>query len=358
MTELLAAALHSLHGQTVAITGGAGFIGSTLAERLCVDPSIRVILFDNLHHDATLTTDLLRQPNVRLVRGDVRDKAALADALADAHHIIHMASIAGVDTVMKNPVLTMQVSLTGTMNVLEVAHERFARGEPLLRVVDFSTSEVFGRYAFNVAEGDATTLGAVGEARWTYAVAKLATEHLCANYHKQYDLPTVSIRPFNIYGPRQVGTGAIHHFVRRALAGEPLVVHNDGSQIRSWCYIDDIIDGLLLVLTRPEALGHSFNIGNPRSTVTIWQLAREIVRLAESSSVLQQVPWNFTDVELRVPDISKARSLLGFVPRVDLEAGLARTIAWYRGHGLAGGVSNATHAAPATTASAPPVATS
>ena len=197
--------------------------------------------------DAVRGTDLLARPNVRLVRGDVRDRAAVASALAGASHIVHMASIAGVDTVMRAPVLTMQVSLQGTMHVLEVAQEMREAGGDVRRVVDFSTSEVFGKFAFNVAESDATALGAVGEARWTYAVAKLATEHLCANYHKQFGLPTASIRPFNIYGPRQVGTGAIHHFVRHALAGSPLVIHNDGAQIRSWCYIDDIVDGILLV---------------------------------------------------------------------------------------------------------------
>jgi nucleoside-diphosphate-sugar epimerase len=334
--------LSALSGQTVAITGGAGFIGSALAERLAVDPSIHIVLFDNLHHDAVTDTPLLRLPNVKLVRGDVRDKPAVAQALAGANHIIHMASIAGVDTVMKAPVLTMQVSLQGTMNVLEVAQSMRERGEDVRRVVDFSTSEVFGKYAFNVAETDATSLGAVGEARWTYAVAKLATEHLCSNYHHQYGLPTVAIRPFNIYGPRQVGTGAIHHFVRRALRNEPLTIHNDGSQIRSWCYIDDIIDGMLLVLTRHEAVGQSFNIGSPRSTVTIHQLARDIVRLAGSTSELQCVPWNFPDVELRVPDISKARQRLSYEPRIDLEEGLARTIAWYRTQSLGAPV-NETH---------------
>lgn len=324
----------ALRGTTVVITGGAGFIGSQLAERLSADPYITVRLLDNLHRDALSGTALLQRPNVQFVHADVRDPSAVAAALRDAHHIIHMASIAGVDTVMKMPVLTMQVSLQGTMNVLEAAQALAAAGQDVRRVVDFSTSEVFGRYAFNVAESDATALGAVGEARWTYAVAKLATEHLAANYHKQFGLPTVSIRPFNIYGPRQVGTGAIHHFVRNALAGEPLIIHNDGSQIRSWCYIDDTIDGILRVLTQPEAVGQSFNIGNPRSTVTIWQLARDIVRLAGSDSDIRHIPWHFADVELRVPDIAKARRLLGFEPRTDLEEGLRHTIAWYRSQRL------------------------
>ena len=283
-----------------------------------------------MHRDAVSRSELLDHANVRLVQGDVCDEAAVGQALEGAQYILHMASIAGVDTVMNNPVLTMLVSMQGTMNVLKVAQRMHERGADIKRIVDFSTSEVFGRYAFRVTEGDATMLGAVGEARWTYAVSKLATEHLCWNYHKQYGLNTVSIRPFNIYGPRQVGTGAIHHFIRRAIAGQTLTIHNDGSQIRSWCYIDDFIDGLLLVLTHGSAIGHSFNIGAPRSTVTIEQLARDIVRLADSSSSIEHVVWDHPDVELRVPDIGKARELLGFNPRVDLEEGLQRTIAWYR----------------------------
>ncbi|HKE19846.1 MAG TPA: NAD-dependent epimerase/dehydratase family protein, partial [Kofleriaceae bacterium] len=201
------------------------------------------------------------------------------------------------------------------------------------RIIDFSTSEVFGRYAYNVTEWDATTLGAVGEARWTYAVAKLATEHLALNYHKEHGLPTCSIRPFNVYGPRQVGEGAVHHFIRRALSGEPLEIHNDGSQIRAWCYIDDIVDSILLALEREQAVGHAFNIGNPRSTVTIYNLAREIVRLSSSRSHIQFVPWPNADVEIRVPAVDKARELLGFQAVVDLEEGLLRTIQWYRREG-------------------------
>jgi len=240
--------------------------------------------------------------------------------------VVHMASIAGVDTVMKNPVTTMDVSLRGTMNVLEAA--RNAGG--VRRLIDFSTSEVFGSYAFRVREADVTSLGAVGEARWTYAVSKLATEHLAHNYWKQYELPTCSIRPFNIYGPGQIGEGAVHAFVVRALANETITIHNEGDQIRSWCYIDDIVEGILLCLTKVESIGESFNIGNPRSTVTIYQLARLIVRLAQSKSELQFVNWDFPDVELRIPDVKKAERLLGFRPETDLEDGLARTIEWYR----------------------------
>ncbi len=315
-------------GQRIFITGGAGFIGSHLAERLL--PDNQVVIFDNFRRDALSVVGLAEDPRLTVVRGDVLDAAAVRAAMAPGcDAVVHMASIAGVDTVMKHPVLTMRTAMLGTMNVLEAAR---AQGG-VRRLIDFSTSEVFGRYAYQVTEWDATTLGAVGEARWTYAVAKLATEHLAMNYHKEFALPTCSIRPFNIYGPRQVGEGAIHHFIRRAIAGDPLVVHNDGSQIRAWCYIDDIVNAIVLALGREEAVGHAFNIGNPRSTVTIYNLAREIVRLADSSSAIEFRPWPHPDVEIRVPAVAKARELLGFEAAIDLEEGLQRTIEWYRHHG-------------------------
>jgi nucleoside-diphosphate-sugar epimerase len=224
------------------------------------------------------------------------------------------------------PVDTMKVAILGTYNMLEAA-----RQQPRLeRFVDFSTSEVFGAYAYNVREADLTSLGAVGEARWTYAVSKLATEHLAHNYHKQFGIPAVSVRPFNIYGPGQIGEGAIHRFILQALRDEDITIHNDGSQIRAWCYVDDMAAGLLACLERDEAVGQAFNIGNPRSVVTIYNLAMQIVRLSGSRSKISFVPWDQTDVELRIPNIEKARRLLGYEPQVDLEDGLQRTIQWYR----------------------------
>jgi len=285
-----------------------------------------VRILDNLRRNALAESGLDKHPNVEVVVGDVRDAAAMKSAVKGMQYVVHMAAIAGVDTVLRHPVLTMEVALEGTMNALRASVE----AGTVKRFVDFSTSEVFGTYAFRVREADVTSLGAVGEARWTYAVSKLATEHLAHNYWKEYQLPTCSIRPFNIFGPGQVGEGAIHAFVVRALKGEPITVHNEGDQIRSWCYIDDIVDGVLLAMSRVEAIGQSFNIGNPRSTITIYQLAQLVVRLAESKSQVVLVPWDFPDVELRVPDVRKAEKLLGFKPRVELEEGLRRTIDWYR----------------------------
>lgn len=310
----------------VLITGGAGFIGSHLVEHLRQHNHVRV--FDVMRRDALRTSGLHEHKNVELIVGDVLDADAVSRAVKDVDAVIHLASIAGVDTVMGMPSQTMRVSLLGTASVLEAAFST-QKGR-CRRFIDFSTSEVFGRYAYQVSEIDVTTLGAVGEARWTYAVAKLATEHLCMTYHRQFGFPAVTIRPFNIYGPRQIGEGAVHHFIVRALSGQPLSIHNDGAQIRSWCYIDDIVDATLRMLVDPRAVGHAFNVGNPRSTVTVYNLAQTIKRLCGSDSPIEFVRWNHPDVELRVPSIARAAELLDWHPHYDLEEGLLRTIDWYR----------------------------
>jgi len=313
----------SIKGRRIFITGGAGFIGTTLCERLVNDN--KIVVMDNEHRNAMRYTSLNSHPNVTYVKGDVMNLESVTRSMEGCDLVVHLAAIAGVDDVVNHPVETMKVNLLGTYNVLEAGLKHGVK-----RLVDFSTSEVFGSYAYRVQEADVTSLGAVGEVRWTYAVSKLATEHLAHNYYKQYGLPTVSIRPFNIYGPRQVGQGAIHAFIVSALKGEDLIVHNDGGQIRAWCYVEDIVDGVVLALQKEGAIGHAFNIGNPRSVVTVSNLAREVIRLSGSPSHVRFVEMNRADVELRVPSISKARELLGYEPKVDLEEGLLKTINWYR----------------------------
>ena len=316
-----------LQGKRIFITGGAGFIGTTLARRL-VDEN-EIVATDNLHRDALSGTKLADHPNFTFQQADVLDLDAMHELARGSTHIVHCAAIAGVDTVLESPVRTMRVNVIGTYNVLEAAVGTLDTVE---RFIDFSTSEVFGTHAFRVEEGQVSTIGSVGEARWTYAVSKLAGEHMAHAYHDELRLPTVTVRPFNVYGPGQIGGGAIRAFIETALAGGDLTIHGDGSQIRAWCYVDDMVHGTLLGLEHPNAVGESFNIGNARSAVTIYDLARRIKAITGAPGEIVFTPLDYVDVELRIPNMGKARELLGFEAQVELDEGLERTIAWFREH--------------------------
>jgi UDP-glucose 4-epimerase len=315
----------ALQGKRIFITGGAGFIATTLARRL-VDAN-EIVALDNLHRDALSATDLSEHPNFSFHQADVLDADAVRRLAEGATHIVHCAAIAGVDTVLESPVRTMRVNVIGTYNVLEAA---LATSSSLERLVDFSTSEVFGTHAYNVSEGQVSTIGSVGEARWTYAVSKLAGEHMAHAYHDELQIPAVTVRPFNVYGPGQIGGGAIRAFIEAALAGDDLTVRGDGSQIRAWCFVDDMVEAVLVCLEHPAAVGQSFNIGNPRSAVTIFDLAQRVKRITDCPGEIVFRPLDYVDVELRIPNVTKAREQIGFEAHVELDDGLERTIAWYR----------------------------
>ena len=314
-----------LQDKTIFMTGGAGFIGSTLIGRLIEHN--RVIVFDNLSRNALVSLPYASHPSLTVVVGDVTDAAALRSAMeeADPHIVVHMAAIAGIDTVIKSPTTTMRVNLMGTLNALESARQM----KRLERFVDFSTSEVFGSNAFRAEESGLASIGAVGEARWIYAVSKLTGEHMAHAYHREFGLPAVTLRPFNVYGPGQVGEGAIHRFVTQALQHKDIEIHGDGAQIRAWCYVDDMVDGVLLAMNHPKAIGESFNIGNARAVMTIFGLANTVVRVLSSKSTIQFVRKDYADIELRVPNVDKARNLIGFEAKVDLEEGIKRTGEFY-----------------------------
>ena len=314
-----------LEGKKVFITGGAGFIGSTLAGRL-VERN-RIVIFDNLTRDSLKDKPIRNHPNLELIKGDILDFDSLQRAMAGADIVVHCAAIAGIDTVIKKPVTTMRVNMMGSANVLEAA----AQLPRVDRVVCFSTSEVFGQHAFRSTETDSTVMGQVGEARWTYAVSKLAEEHLAIAYFQEKALPTTVVRPFNVYGPGQVGEGALRTFIQRAIRNEPIEIHGDGTQIRAWCYVDDMVDAVMLAMEHPKAVGESFNIGNQRAVTTIYGLVSAVVRVLDSKSPITFARKDYVDVELRVPSVIKARQLLGFDARVDLDEGIARTAEFYRG---------------------------
>ena len=308
----------------VFITGGGGFIGTHLAERLLADHE--VVIYDSFFRDSLSQVDFKDHPGLHVVKGDVLDTGSLKKAMKGCSKVLHLAAITGIDTVVLRPTRTITVNLVGTYNVLETANQLGG----CEKFIDFSTSEVFGSLAYKSSEDHETPMGAVGEARWTYAVSKLAAEHLAHSYYTEFQIPVVTIRPFNIYGPGQVGESAIHIFIKRAIRNEKIEIHGDGDQIRSWCYIDDFVDGVMMCLDKKEAAGEVMNLGNPRGTITIYHLALLIKRVLESNSEVTFVPKNYVDVELRIPSIEKARAVLGFEPTIDLEEGIRRTAEWYR----------------------------
>jgi nucleoside-diphosphate-sugar epimerase len=312
----------ALTGKRIGITGGAGFIGSHLVERL-LDAN-EIVVYDNLHRNALQFAHVGDHPHFRFVQGDVTDLAATTAALAGCQIVIHCAAIAGVYSVVKSSIRTMEVNFLGTHAVV-----RAALGAGVERFVDFSTSEVYGAFVHNAKESEPTALGSVGEARWVYAASKLASEHLSYAHYLEAGLPVTIVRPFNVYGPRQVGDGAVRGIVLQALKGEPVVLYNDGTQIRAWCFIDDFVDGVLACTESPDAVGQVFNLGNPQGTITNLELTRMILRLANSRSEITFRPHPGSEIELRVPSIHKAAALVGYAPKVGLEQGLAQTIAWY-----------------------------
>lgn len=307
----------------ILITGGAGFIGTHLAERLC--PSSEVVLLDSFRRDSLTWVPKLREhPSVRVVTADVLDPDSLRPAFEGVDAVIHAAAIAGVSSYYGESLRTLHVNILGTVNVLDATVQAGAK-----RYVQFSTSEIFGSNALWVDETTPAGIGAVTDPRWVYATSKLAGEHLALRTAEKHGFACTVVRPFNIYGPRQTGEGAISNFCRNATRGEPLVVQGDGSAIRAWCYIDDFVDALQRVLIEETAAGRVFNIGNPREVETTAGLARRVSALVPGTDIRFDPAPRIAEVRARVPVINLAREILHFEPRISLEEGLQRTLDWF-----------------------------
>jgi nucleoside-diphosphate-sugar epimerase len=315
-----------IEGRRILITGGGGFIGSVLAEALA--PSNEVILYDiNFHDNAFSYTSLATHPNVRCIPGDILDLPRLSDACSGANIVVHLAAIVGVQQVHMNTLDTLEVNIQGTRTVLQSISPKATE-----RFVYLSSSEVYGTHAYGAKEDDATSVGPATDPRWCYAASKVSSEHLVQGYHRERGLATVILRPFNVFGPKRIGDHTILRFIYQGLNHAPLTVHNDGSSIRSWCYVSDFVEGLLRALESDDAVGMTLNIGNALNTVTTYQLACDIIEVCDSKSGIVFVPFKHSDVHIRVPDISRAREILGYEPQVSLAQGLRVTKNWYQKH--------------------------
>ncbi len=311
----------------ILITGGAGFIGTHLADRLSQTKSNKIVLFDSFRRDSLkYASHLANHPQIEVVNGDVLNAELVAAAMEGVDTVIHLAAIAGVSSYYSEPLNTLRINIIGTTNVLEQASKAGVKS-----FIYFSTSEIYGPNALWVDEKTPCAIGSSSELRWVYATSKLAGENFCLRSAEKHGFSCTVIRPFNIYGPGQVGEGAISNFCRAVADGKPLIIHGDGSAIRAWCYISDLVDAVIAVMDRPSTSCRTFNIGNPREVETTLGLARRIVNLSKNTE-LEFHEGVASEVRGRIPVIEAARQSLSFEPKVDLDEGLKHTIAWFSKH--------------------------
>lgn len=304
------------------ITGGAGFIGSHLAENLASQAD--VVLLDNLRRNSLRFTNLAGRAGVHFVAGDICDRSVVARVVQGADMVFHLAAIAGVSSYYAEPENTLRVNIGGTAAVVDAV---VAAKVPKLLYV--STSEVHGPYAHDVDEESLCAIGPSSDRRWVYATSKLAGEHLVLRGGESHGFEATVLRPFNVYGPRQTGEGAIRNFCVAAVTGVPLEIYGDGSTVRAWCHVDDFVTAAVSTLATPAAAGQVFNIGNPSATIDTNALAQLIVSLVPGAKV-RPGDVSRAEVVYRTPIIEKARKILGFEPRVGLVEGLKQTIEWTR----------------------------
>jgi UDP-glucose 4-epimerase len=316
----------------VLITGGAGFVGSHLAEALLARGD-EVFILDNLSTGSFDNIVHLKQhPRFHYTIDSVTNEPVLAELIDRCDTVVHLAAAVGVKLIVEQPVHTIETNVHGTEVVLKHANKK----KKLVLIA--STSEVYGKSADIPFREDADlVLGPTSKHRWAYACSKLIDEFLALAYGKERKLPVVIVRLFNTVGPRQSGQYGmvIPNFVRQALAGHPITVFGDGTQSRSFTYVGDVVRAMVALINEPRAVGQVFNIGNGRE-ISINDLAEKVRTLAESTSEIVRVPYDvayeagFEDMPRRVPDISKIRDLVGYQPTVELDEILSRVIEYCR----------------------------
>lgn len=315
-------------GRPVLVTGGRGFLGSHIALRLCAlaPEGCEVIAVDNHHRDCFSALGVPAPQNLRFVTGDIRRPHEWMSGLPAPSVVVHCAALAGVSTYYKAPAAVLEVNGLGTARLLDQLLP-----DPPALFINLSTSEVYGRDAEGADEAKATPVGPVSDPRWTYAASKVFAEHFVLSLSKMGQLNAVSLRPFNVYGPGQMGEGAIRNFSERAVRGLPLEITGDGSPTRAWLFVEDFVDAVLAVARDPSAWGRTFNVGNADTLVSTLELAEAIIAAAGTGSELQFVPHPGVDVRARWPRTEALRDATGWQAQVGLEEGLQRTVRFWEG---------------------------
>jgi UDP-glucose 4-epimerase len=317
------------------ITGGAGFIGSHLAEAL-LNAGHEVDIIDNLSTGSIRNVGHLKSnPRFKYAIDTLTNEPLLAELIDRNDVIFHFAAAVGVKLIVEEPVHTIETNVHGTEVVLKHANKKRKK------VVIASTSEVYGKSAAVPFREDADlVMGATVKHRWAYACSKAIDEFLALAYYKERQLPVIIVRFFNTVGPRQTGQYGmvLPSFVRQALEGAPITVFGDGSQSRSFTYVGDVVGCLMKLVNEPNAVGEVFNIGN-KEEVSILKLAEMVKSMTGSSSPIEFIPYDqayeqgFEDMPRRVPDLTKVHTLTGYEPKVQLTEIITKVIDHIRIHG-------------------------
>ena len=301
------------------LTGGAGFIGSHLAEEL-IARGDQVVVLDNLSTGSASNLSNVKE-KTKFQDGDILDRVLIDSLVSESDYVVHLAAALGVLNIVNKPLESLRTNLQGSEIVLE-ACDKYKK--PVLIA---STSEIYGKNdKVPLNEEDDRIIGHPLKSRWSYSEAKAVDESLAYFYYLENKLPIRIVRFFNTVGPRQVGHYGmvVPRFVSAALKNEPLAVYGSGDQIRCFCHVDDAVRALLLVMDSEKAVGEVFNVGNNQQ-ITIAELAKKVIELTGSSSTIEKIayenayPEGFEDMQRRVPDISKIKQVLGWSPEINLD---------------------------------------
>ena len=311
------------------LTGGAGFVGSHLAEALLASGHQVLVIDDLSTGSIDNVAHLKNRPGFEYTIDSIMNESLTAEYIDRADVVFHLAAAVGVKLIVEAPVRTIETNVHGS----EIVLRHCAKKGKL--VVMFSTSEVYGK-SIDIPFGEDADLvmGPTPKHRWAYACSKAIDEFMALAYYKERKLPVIIVRLFNTVGPRQTGRYGmvIPNFVRQALTGEPIQVHGDGTQTRSFTYVGDVVRGIIGLVGEPRAVGQVFNIGN-NEEISILDLAKRVRQLAGSASEIQLIPYEqayeagFEDMPRRVPDLRKIAGLIGYAPTLGLNEILERVIA-------------------------------
>ena len=314
------------------ITGGAGFVGSHLVERL-LEGGDEVDVIDDLSTGSIENIEPFKgRPGFHYTIETILNEPVLAELVDRVDVVFHFAAAVGVRLIVESPVNTIETNVHGTEKVLALANKKRKK------VVLTSTSEVYGKAdTVPFREDGDLVLGPTSKGRWSYACSKAIDEFLALAYHQEKRLPVVVVRLFNTVGPRQTGRYGmvIPNFVQQAILGHPLTVYGDGMQTRCFTDVGDVVGQLAALATEPRAVGEVCNVGNDREEISIFDLAKRVKARADSKSEIVLVPYEkayeegFEDMQRRVPDLSKLRALTDYRPQVQLDEILDRVIAYF-----------------------------